>query len=93
MLAAMEDDTYRELKERNGEKKHLLDGLGQLRRRLMELALWYGLPYVEERLYSTVCPRCGAKMAEERGRFMRCPACGFGAHRDNVPVIWAEKKY
>ncbi|ABL87467.1 transposase, IS605 OrfB [Pyrobaculum islandicum DSM 4184] len=95
VVDTIEDDTYRELKERNwsGEKKHLLDGLGQLRRRLQALAQWYGLPYLEERLYSTICPKCNAKMVEENGRFMRCPACGFGAHRDNVPMIWAEKRY
>ncbi|WP_342364422.1 zinc ribbon domain-containing protein [Pyrobaculum islandicum] len=33
------------------------------------------------------CPKCGAKMAEERRRVMHCPACGFKAHRDNVSVI------
>ncbi|WP_425331206.1 zinc ribbon domain-containing protein [Pyrobaculum islandicum] len=49
------------------------------------------MPYVEERLYSTVCPRCGAKMAEERGRVMRCPTCGFGAHRDNAPMTWRRR--
>ncbi|ABL88392.1 transposase, IS605 OrfB [Pyrobaculum islandicum DSM 4184] len=95
VVDTMEDESYRELKERggNGVRKHLLDGLGQLRKRLQALAQWYGLPYLEERLYSTVCPRCGAKMAVENGRFMRCPACGFRAHRDNVPVIWAERRY
>ncbi|ABL87189.1 transposase, IS605 OrfB [Pyrobaculum islandicum DSM 4184] len=95
VVDAVEDDTYRELKERggNGVKKHFLDGLGQLRRRLQALAQWYGLPYVEERLYSTICPKCGAKMEELRNRRMHCPSCGFGAHRDNVPMIWAEKKY
>ncbi|WP_053240409.1 zinc ribbon domain-containing protein [Pyrobaculum islandicum] len=95
VVDTIEDDTYRELKECNGNgvRKHFLDGLGQLRRRLQALAQWYGLPYVEERLYSTICPRCGAKMAEEGRRVMHCPACGFGAHRDNVPMIWAEKKY
>ncbi|ABL87330.1 transposase, IS605 OrfB [Pyrobaculum islandicum DSM 4184] len=64
-----------------------LDGLGQLRKRLKELSQWYGIPYLEERLYSIVRPRRGAKMAEEKGRFMRCPSCGFRAHRDNVSVI------
>ncbi|ABL88871.1 transposase, IS605 OrfB [Pyrobaculum islandicum DSM 4184] len=95
VVDTMEDGTYRELKERggNGVRKHFLDGLGQLRRRLQALARWYGIPYVEERLYSTICPRCGVKMAMEDGRFMRCPTCGFRAHRDNVPVIWAEKRY
>ncbi|ABL87340.1 transposase, IS605 OrfB [Pyrobaculum islandicum DSM 4184] len=67
--------------ESNGEKKRLYDGLGQLRRRLQALAQWYGLPYLEERLYSTVCPKCGAKMAEEKNRVMKC-ACGFSDHRD-----------
>ncbi|CCC81909.1 zinc ribbon domain-containing protein [Thermoproteus tenax] len=95
VVDTMEDESYRELKERsgNGMRKHLLDGLGQLRRRLKELSQWYGLPYLEERLYSTACPRCGAKMTKEEGRFVRCPTCGFRAHRDNVPVIWAEKRY
>lgn len=46
-----------------------------------------------ERLYSAVRLRCGVKMAEEKGCFTRCPACGFKAHRDNVPMIWAEKRY
>ncbi|WP_053240549.1 zinc ribbon domain-containing protein [Pyrobaculum islandicum] len=95
VVDTIEDDTYRELREGNwrDDKKHFLDGLGQLRRRLKESAQWYGLPYLEERLYSTVCPRCGVKMVEENGRFMRCPACGFRAHRDNVPMIWAERRY
>ncbi|ABL87785.1 hypothetical protein Pisl_0607 [Pyrobaculum islandicum DSM 4184] len=45
----IENESYRELKESNwsGGKKYFLDGLGQLKRRLMELALWYGLPYLE----------------------------------------------
>ncbi|ABL88988.1 transposase, IS605 OrfB [Pyrobaculum islandicum DSM 4184] len=95
VVDTIEDDTYRELREGNwrDDKKHFLDGLGQLRRRLMELAQWYGVPYLEERLYSTVCPKRDAKVVEERGRVMRCPACGFRAHRDNVPMIWAEKRY
>ncbi|ACB39081.1 zinc ribbon domain-containing protein [Pyrobaculum neutrophilum] len=94
VVDTIEDESYRELKEGNGsgEKKHLLDGLGQLRRRLQALTEWYGLPYLEERLYSTVCPRCGAKM-EERKRVMRCPSCGFSDHRDNVPLLWAKRRY
>ncbi|ABL88232.1 transposase, IS605 OrfB [Pyrobaculum islandicum DSM 4184] len=95
VVDTMEDESYRELKEGNGNdvRKHFLDGLGQLRRRLKESTQWYGLPYLEERLYSTVCPKCGTKMTKEEGRFIRCPACGFRAHRDNVPMIWAEKRY
>ncbi|ABL88542.1 transposase, IS605 OrfB [Pyrobaculum islandicum DSM 4184] len=93
VVDTMEDESYRELKERggNGVRKHLLDGLGQLRKRLQALAQWYGLPYLEERLYSTVCPRCGAKMAEERGRVMHCPTCGFSDNRDNAPMTWRRR--
>ncbi|ABL88238.1 transposase, IS605 OrfB [Pyrobaculum islandicum DSM 4184] len=95
VVDTIEEESYRELKESNGsgEKKHLLDGLGQLRRRLKELAEWYGLPYLEERLYSTICPRCGAKMKELSNRRMRCPSCGFNDHRDNVPLLWAKRRY
>ncbi|ABL88572.1 transposase, IS605 OrfB [Pyrobaculum islandicum DSM 4184] len=94
VVDTMEDVTYLERKQsgESGVKKHLYDGLGQLRRRLQALAQWYGLPYLEERLYSTICPRCGAKM-EERKRIMRCPSCGFSDHRDNVPLIWAKRRY
>ncbi|ABL88347.1 transposase, IS605 OrfB [Pyrobaculum islandicum DSM 4184] len=95
VVDTMDDETYQGLKEGNwsGEKKHYLDGLGQLRRRLKELAEWYGLPYLEERLYSTICPRCGAKMAEEKNRIMRCTVCGYSDHRDRVPLLWAKKRY
>ncbi|ACB40627.1 zinc ribbon domain-containing protein [Pyrobaculum neutrophilum] len=95
VVDTMEEETYRELKEGSwsGEKKHLLDGLGQLRRRLKELAEWYGLPYLEERLYSTVCPRCGAEMEELNNRRMRCPSCGFNDDRDNIPLLWAKRLY
>ncbi|ACB39526.1 zinc ribbon domain-containing protein [Pyrobaculum neutrophilum] len=95
VLDTMEDESYRELKEGDGSgvRKHFLDGLGQLRRRLQTLAEWYGLPYLEERLYSTICPRCGAKMEGLSNRRMHCPSCGFSDHRDNVPLIWAKKRY
>ncbi|ABL87977.1 hypothetical protein Pisl_0862 [Pyrobaculum islandicum DSM 4184] len=33
VVDAVEEESYRELKEGGGEKKHLLDGLGQLKRR------------------------------------------------------------
>ncbi|ABL88882.1 transposase, IS605 OrfB [Pyrobaculum islandicum DSM 4184] len=95
VVDTIEDGNYRMLKEGNGsgEKKHFLDGLGQLRRRLQALAHWYDIPYLEERLYSTVCPKCGANMAEERGHIMRCPACGFTDHRDRIPLLWAKRRY
>jgi len=87
------DESMRELKESNykAEKKVFLN-FGRIRRRLQGLAEWYGVPYREERLYSTVCPRCGRKMEELPNRRVRC-ACGFEAHRDEVPALWAMKRF
>ncbi|ABL87511.1 transposase, IS605 OrfB [Pyrobaculum islandicum DSM 4184] len=95
VVDTMEEETYLERKQsgESGDKKHLYDGLGQLRRRLQALAEWYGQPYREVRLYSTICPRCGAKMEELSNRRMRCPSCGFNDNRDNVPLLWAKKRY
>jgi len=64
---------------------------GRLKRRVKGLAGWHGVPYREERLYSTVCPNCGAKMEEEPNRRVKC-RCGFTAHRDEVLVLWAAKR-
>jgi len=86
------DKSVRELKE-NGytaERKAFLS-LGRIRRRLRGLAEWYGVSYREERLYSTICPRCGRKMEELPNRRVRCQ-CGFEAHRDEVPFHWAQKR-
>jgi putative transposase len=87
------DESMRELKEGGyaSEKKVFLN-FGRIRRRLRGLAEWYGVPYREERLYSTVCPRCGRKMEELPNRRVRC-ACGFEAHRDEVPALWAMKRF
>jgi putative transposase len=52
---------------------------------------WYGVPYRFERLSSTVCPICGHKLIQERGRIMVCENCGFKAPRDKVPIHWALK--
>ena len=52
---------------------------------------WYGVPYRFERLPSTVCPICGHKLIQERGRVMACTNCGFKAPRDKVPIHWAMK--
>ncbi len=49
---------------------------------------WYGVPFEFRRLYSTVCPKCSAKMEELPGRAMRCRSCQFNAHRDLVPIMW-----
>ncbi|WP_167827641.1 zinc ribbon domain-containing protein [Pyrobaculum islandicum] len=95
VVDGIDERTYSARKQsgEGGARKHLYDGLGQLRRRLQRLAQWYGLPYREVRLYSTVCPRCGAKMREAGGRRMQCPACGFSDHRDNIPIYWAKRRY
>ncbi|WP_420805111.1 zinc ribbon domain-containing protein [Thermoproteus tenax] len=94
VIDVMDGKTYiaRKQSGEGGVKKHLYDGLGQLRKGLKKLAKWYGLQYREVRLYSAICPRCGAKMEEEK-RIMRCPACGFSDHRDNIPLLWAKRRY
>ncbi|MFP3200552.1 MAG: transposase [Thermoproteus sp.] len=86
-------NSIKALKEGNyaSERKTFLN-LGRIRRRLQGLAEWYGIPLREERLYSTICPRCGRKMEELSNRRVRC-ACGFEAHRDEVPALWAMKRF
>ena len=88
-----DDKSIRQLKESNyaAEKKIFLD-FGRLRKRVKGLAGWHGVAYREERLYSTVCPDCGAKMEEEPDRRVKCQ-CGFEAHRDEVPALWAQKRF
>jgi len=88
-----DDDSIRELKEGGyaSEKKVFLN-FGRIRRRLQGLAEWYGVPYREERLYSTICPRCNAKMEELPNRRVKCK-CGFEAHRDEVPIYWAQRRF
>jgi len=51
-----------------------------------------GLPYREERLYSAICPVCGLKMEEEPDRRVKCQ-CGFETHRDEVPALWAQRRF
>jgi len=87
------DESMRELKEGNyaAERKIMLN-FGRLRRRIRELAQWHGILYREERLYSTICPVCGAKTEELPKRRVKCQ-CGFKAHRDEVPVAWAQKRF
>jgi len=55
--------------------------------------MWYGLPVEFRRLYSTICPTCGAKLEQREGRLMACPSCGFKANRDEVPIQWAKHNY
>jgi len=87
------DESMRKLKEGryNAEKKIMLN-FGRLRRRIRELAEWHGAAYREERLYSTIYPICRAKMEEEPNRRVKC-RCGFEAHRDEVPIAWAQKRF
>jgi putative transposase len=88
-----DDESIRELKEGGyaSERKALLN-FGRLRRKLRGLAEWYGVPLREERLYSTICPICGAKMEELPNRRVKCQ-CGFEAHRDEVPFRWAMRRF
>ncbi|RFA94509.1 zinc ribbon domain-containing protein [Pyrobaculum aerophilum] len=88
-----EDESVRELKEgRYSPDRKIFLNIGRLRRRIRQLAEWYGVPYREDRLYSTACPRCGSKMEELPGRRVRCH-CGFEAPRDEVPIMWAIKRF
>ena len=92
VVDAPEEESIRRLKEGKyvPEKKAMLN-IGRLKKRIEQLAEWYGVPYRETRLYSTVCPRCGAKMEELPSRRVRCPKCGFETMRDEVPLLWAAK--
>ena len=65
----------------------------RLRRRIRELASWYGVPYREDRLYSAVCPRCGIEMGELSDRKLRCQQCGFEAPREKVLALWAQRRF
>ena len=89
-----EDESLRKIKESNYDpKRKALLNFGRFRRRLKGLAEWHGVPHREERLYSTVCPRCGAKMEEMQRRRVKCIKCGFEAPRDEVPILWAAKRF
>ncbi|MEL9991959.1 MAG: zinc ribbon domain-containing protein [Thermoproteus sp.] len=87
-------ESLKELKERGnlGVKKQFLN-VGKFLRRLGGLAEWYGVPYVEERLFSTYCPRCNTKLKELNGRKMYCPICGLMEERDRIPLLWAQRRY
>jgi len=87
------DESMRELKEsRYSADRKVFLNFGRLRRRVKGLAEWHGVAYREERLYSTICPVCGAKMEEEPNRRVKCQ-CGFKAHRDEVPALWAQRRF
>jgi putative transposase len=88
------DSSIRTLKESRhySPRRKALLNFGRLRRRLAGLAGWHGIEYREERLYSTMCPSCGEKMQELPNRRVRCQ-CGFEAHRDEVPAMWAMRRF
>jgi putative transposase len=90
-----ENETIQELKEDNrypAERKAPLN-FGKLRKLIEKLAKWHGIPYIETRLYSTVCPRCGTKMKALQGRRVKCVQCGLEVGRDEVPIMWAMKRF
>jgi len=87
------DSSIRTLMESNySPRRKIMLNFGRLRKRLRGLAEWHGISYREQRLYSSICPRCGRKMEELPNRRMRC-TCGFEAYRDEVPFYWAAKLY
>ncbi len=94
VVDAPKDRSMRKIKQSryNPQKKLYLD-VGRLKKRIKQLAEWYGVPYSETRLYSTICPRCETKMEGLPSRKMRCPKCGFVAPRDKMPLIWAAKRF
>ena len=87
----MFDESRRELLEEKISSslvKIYLSGVRRFVKLFVNQLRWYGVPYEFRRLYSTLCPKCGAKMKELPGRAMRCENCNFSTHRDFVPVMW-----
>jgi putative transposase len=90
----MTEESRRSLLEEKlppGVIKLLMSNLRRFVHQLEALAQWYGVPYRFERLYSTICPKCGHGLAQVEGRVMVCGNCGFKAPRDMVPMYWALK--
>jgi putative transposase len=88
----MTEESRKELLEEKlppGVIKLLMSNLRRLVHQLEALAQWYGVPYRFERLYSTICPKCGHELTQVEGRVMVCENCGFKAPRDMVPMHWA----
>jgi putative transposase len=86
------EESRRELLEEglpNGLAKVYLSNTRRFVKLLVNQLRWHGIPFEFRRLYSTVCPKCGAKMRELPGRVVRCGKCGLSAHRDLVPVMWS----
>jgi len=88
----MTEESRKELLEEKlppGVIKLLMSNLKRFVHQLETLAQWYGVPYRFERLYSTICPKCGHELTQVEGRVMVCGNCGFRAPRDMVPMHWA----
>jgi putative transposase len=88
-------ESIQKLKQDNkypAEKKVLLN-FGRLRKLIRRLATWYGIPCIETRLYSSICPKCEARMLELQDRRVRCTKCGLETSRDEVPAMWAMKRF
>jgi len=64
-------------------------------RSLENLLSWYGIYWIEGRLYSSVCPNCENRLAiykrMKKTRMMMCNKCNFKADRDEIPLYWALK--
>jgi len=85
------DESRRELLEEkisDSLAKIYFSGVRRFVKLFVNQLRWYGVPYEFKRLYSTICPRCGAKMKELPSRIMKCENCNFGTHRDFIPVMW-----
>jgi len=77
-----------EMKIPSGLRKIYLAETRRFVKLLVTQLQWYGVPYEFKRLPSTVCPICGHKLIQERGRIMVCTNCGFKTPRDKVPMYW-----
>ncbi len=94
-MLVIDDVTEESRKELLEEKlppdviKLFMSSLRRFVHQLEALAQWYGVPYRFERLYSTICPKCGHELTQVEGRVMVCGNCGFKAPRDMVPMHWA----
>jgi len=64
-------------------------------RGLENLLSWYGIYWIEERLYSSICPKCENKLTvykkTKKTRIMVCNKCDFKVDRDEIPLYWALK--
>lgn len=64
-------------------------------RGLENLLSWYGIYWIEERLYSSICPKCENKLTvykkTKKTRIIMCNKCDFKVDRDEIPLYWALK--